>query len=109
MGEGLKIDVCIVGGGMITNDLILPSVYHLQRIGVAGKISICALNNGPLRDLKNNAEIKEAFPGQDFEAYPSLDNPADKKFPDAAVAHLDPVFECLVFPVAPERKIITRW
>ena len=49
MGEGLKIDVCIVGGGMITNDLILPSVYHLQRIGVAGKISICALNNGPLR------------------------------------------------------------
>jgi predicted dehydrogenase len=82
MGKDLKIDVCIVGGGMITNDLILPSVYHLQRIGVAGKISICALNNGPLRELKDNAEIKEAFPGQDFEPYPSFDNPADKKFPD---------------------------
>jgi predicted dehydrogenase len=82
MGKDLKIDVCIVGGGMITNDLILPSVYHLQRIGVAGKISICALNNGPLRELKNNAEIKEAFPGQDFEPYPSFDNPPDRKFPD---------------------------
>lgn len=82
MGKDFKIDVCIVGGGMITNDLILPSVYHLQRIGVVGKISICALNNGPLRDLKNNKEIKEAFPGQDFEAYPSFDNPPDKKFPD---------------------------
>ena len=82
MGKDLKIDVCIVGGGMITNDLILPSVYHLQRIGIAGKISICALNNGPLRELKDNAEIKEAFPGQDFIPYPSFDNPADKKFPD---------------------------
>jgi predicted dehydrogenase len=67
---------------MITNDLILPSVYHLQRIGVVGKISICALNNGPLRELKDNAEIKEAFPGQDFEPYPAFDNPPDKKFPD---------------------------
>ena len=26
-----KLDVTIVGGGMITNDLILPSVYQLQR------------------------------------------------------------------------------
>ncbi len=60
------IDVTIVGGGMITNDLILPSVYHLQRTGVIGSISICALNNAPLKTLKENSEIKEAFPEQDF-------------------------------------------
>ncbi|MCX6985364.1 MAG: Gfo/Idh/MocA family oxidoreductase [Lentisphaerae bacterium] len=54
----------------------------MQRIGIAGKISICALNNGPLRELKDNAEIKEAFPGQYFIPYPSFDNPADRKFPD---------------------------
>lgn len=76
------IDVTIVGGGMITNDLILPSVYHLQRTGVIGSISICALNNAPLKTLKENSEIKEAFPGQDFTQYPSLAEAPDKNFPD---------------------------
>ena len=27
------VDVTIVGGGMITHDQILPSIYHLQRTG----------------------------------------------------------------------------
>ena len=76
------IDVTIVGGGMITNDLILPSIYHLQRAGVVGKINICALNNPPLKALKENAEIKEAFPGQDFTAYPSLSESPDADFGD---------------------------
>jgi len=61
-----KTDVTIVGGGMITNDLLLPSIYHLQRTAVVGKVSICALNTPPLKALKDNAEIHEAFPGQDF-------------------------------------------
>ena len=29
-------DLLIIGGGMITHDLILPSVYHLQRLGPRG-------------------------------------------------------------------------
>ena len=74
------IDVTIVGGGMITNDLILPSIYHLQRIGVVGSINICALNNSPLKALKENQDILEAFPGQDFTAYPSLCEPENKNF-----------------------------
>jgi predicted dehydrogenase len=76
------IDVAIIGGGMITNDLILPSIYHLQRTGVVGNINICALTNAPLRALKNNQELREAFPKQDFEASPSLSLPAEKAFPD---------------------------
>ena len=76
------IDVTIVGGGMITNDLILPSVYHLQRTGIIGSISICALNNAPLKTLKENSEIQEAFPEQDFTEYPSLAESPDKNFPD---------------------------
>lgn len=67
---------------MITNDLILPSVYHLQRIGAAGKITICALNSAPLRALKDSADIKQAFPGQDFEAVPAVTEPPDKMYPD---------------------------
>jgi len=76
------IDVTIIGGGMITNDLILPSIYHLQRTGVVGSVSVCALNNPPLKALKENREIRDAFPGQDFTAYPSLSEPQDKNFPD---------------------------
>ena len=35
-----KLDVLIIGGGMITQDLILPSIYHLQRIGTVGNIRV---------------------------------------------------------------------
>ncbi len=49
------VDVTIVGGGMITNDLILPTIYHLQRTGVVNDIHICALNNPPLKALKENS------------------------------------------------------
>jgi len=76
------IDVTVIGGGMITNDLILPSIYHLQRTGVVGSINICALTNAPLRTLKENTELREAFPEQDFEASPPLSLPADNTFPD---------------------------
>jgi len=76
------INIAIVGGGMITNDLLLPSIYHLQRTGVVGEINICALNSAPLKDLKENADMRQAFPGQDFTPYPSLNEPADRNFPD---------------------------
>jgi predicted dehydrogenase len=76
------IDVTIIGGGMITNDLILPSVYHLQRIGVVGQIAICSRTNAPLRSLKDNRDLHEAFPGQDFTAFPSLTEITDKPQPD---------------------------
>jgi D-galacturonate reductase len=76
------LDVTIVGGGMITNDLILPAVYHLQRTGVLDNVKICALNNPPLKDLKANKELQESFPGQDFEAFPALTEAPDSNFPD---------------------------
>lgn len=76
-----KLDVTIVGGGMITNDLLLPSLYHLQRTGAVGPIRICALNTPPLRALKENPEFLQAFPGQDFTPYPALAETPEKDFP----------------------------
>ena len=76
------IDTTIIGGGMITYDLILPSIYHLQRLGVVGNIDVCALNAPPLKALKESAEIAEAFPGQDFTAHPDVSEADDKNFPD---------------------------
>jgi predicted dehydrogenase len=77
-----KLEVLIVGGGMITHDQILPSIYHLQRQGVVGGIKICALNSAPLRDLAQEKKFAAAFPGQSFEAYPALDTPPDQMHPD---------------------------
>jgi D-galacturonate reductase len=76
------IDIVIIGGGMITYDLLLPSVYHLQRTGYIGNIKVCALDSAPLKALKQSKEIAEAFPDQDFEAYPALTEPEERKFPD---------------------------
>lgn len=75
------IDVVIIGGGMITYDLLLPSVYHLQRTGYINTIKVCALDSSPLKALKNSKEIMEAFPSQDFEAFPPLSEPEEQKFP----------------------------
>ena len=80
--SGSSLDVTIVGGGMITNDLLLPSLYHLQRTGVIRKIDICALDNSPLKALAESGEFKEAFPGQDFAPHPPLDEAPEKKFPE---------------------------
>jgi predicted dehydrogenase len=76
------LDTLIIGGGMITNDLILPSVYHLQRLGAVAQIRVCALNSAPLKALKESADLRVTFPGQDFLAYPEVHEPADKYFPD---------------------------
>jgi D-galacturonate reductase len=76
------LDVTIVGGGMITHDQILPSVYHLQRLGVVGTIGICALSSAPLRALRDNDELRRAFPSSEFKAFPPLSESPDRHQPD---------------------------
>jgi D-galacturonate reductase len=77
-----NFEVSVIGGGMITYDLILPSLYHLQRTGIVGSIKVCALDSAPLKSLKSSREIQEAFPGQDFIPFPSLTEPEELKFPE---------------------------
>lgn len=77
-----KPQVCIVGGGMITQIQILPSIYHLQRLGIVGEISVCALDSAVLKALADDKMLKKAFPGRDFTAYPSLDTEPAEKFPE---------------------------
>jgi D-galacturonate reductase len=78
----VSIDVTIIGGGMITHDLLLPSIYHLQRTGIINHIRICSLDSAPLKILKTSKDIIEAFPGQDFIPYPNITEPEDKKYPE---------------------------
>lgn len=73
--------VCVVGGGMITQVQLLPSLYQLQRLGVIGEIHVCALNSAPLRTLAADPLLRRAFPGQSFTAHPGLKTNPAKPFP----------------------------
>ncbi len=92
------IQVTIVGGGMITHDQILPSIYHLQRQGQVGPIRICAINSLPLRALAEAPRFAEAFPGQAFEAFPALTEKPEKVFPD--------LFQEVVASMAPHNLVV---
>jgi len=77
-----KPQVCIVGGGMITQVQILPCLYQLQRLGIIGQISVCALNSTPLKVLSQDKTLKKAFPGHSFTAYPPMDTDPQRNFPE---------------------------
>ena len=63
--------ITIIGGGMITHDQILPSIYHLQRLGRVGKIAVSARRRATIKGLRNNAALTAAFPDSTFTPYPA--------------------------------------
>ncbi len=77
-----KIDITVIGAGMYTNDVILPTVYHLQRLDIAGEITVCATGSKNLKALAQNPEFREAFPGCSFVPVPELSAPEDERDPD---------------------------
>jgi len=93
-----SLEVLIVGGGMITNDLLLPAVYQLQRNGVVGQIRVCARHSRTLKALRENSELQAAFPGQAFEAYPAVTEPPDKLFPR--------LYQDLLFAAKPRQAVV---
>lgn len=78
-----SVPIVIVGGGMITQVQLLPSIYQMQRQGVVGDIHVCALDSPPLKTLKEDPDLRSAFPGQDFTPHPDPDQvKPEEKFPD---------------------------
>ncbi len=67
----MSIAVAVIGGGMITHDQILPSLYQLQRLGMVGDISVCARHATTVEKLAQSELIARAFPGHSFRAYPT--------------------------------------
>jgi D-galacturonate reductase len=78
----MKLQVLIVGGGMITHDQLLPSLYHLVRLGQVGELSICALNSAPLKALAESPSLCTGFPDQSFQSFPALKDDPAKMHPD---------------------------
>lgn len=74
--------VTVIGGGMIAHDQILPSLYHLQRQGVIGEISVCAQHGRTVKALAEAETLRRAFPGQSFKAYPDPNDGSDRPQPD---------------------------
>src|SRR6516164_4325507 len=79
-----KPQVLIVGGGMIVHDQLLPSLYHMQRQGRIGEISIVSQRRETMEQLAAAPGIAAAFPGQTFRAYALPDRY------DALIAGLPP-------------------
>jgi len=77
-----KLTVTLVGGGMIAQDQILPSLYQLQREDAIGGISVVSLQGRILTALAENDTIARAFPGHSFQPFPGPAQDPMAKYPD---------------------------
>jgi len=82
--------VLIVGGGMITHDQLLPSLYHLQRQSRVGPIAVCASRFTTVDALAHAQTLLQAFPGQSFRAWPDRGGPPQPGLYREAIAALRP-------------------
>jgi glucose-6-phosphate 1-dehydrogenase len=64
------LQVTVVGGKMITQDQLLPSLYQLQRQGIVGDLAVCAINRRPLQALADSEALARAFPEAIFSGTP---------------------------------------
>ncbi len=62
-----KIDILLVGGGMISQEVILPTIFQERKRGNVGRIMISSLVSDII--VKN----RELFPDEEFEGYPDPD------------------------------------
>ncbi len=63
-------NVLVIGAGMIVHDQLLPSLFHLQRQGRVGEITVCGTRASSIQALREASDLKEAFPGQTFRGMP---------------------------------------
>ncbi len=70
-----KTDVLVVGGGMISREVVLPTVFQEQKYGRVGNISISSLTGSII------SELQSMFPA--FKGYPDPEKyKPDKKYPE---------------------------
>lgn len=81
--------VTIVGGGMITHDQLLPALFHMQRAGAVGEITVCASRPQTVRALAAEGMWARAFPGQTFRGLPGSGDPQPDLFRDV-IAQMPP-------------------
>ncbi len=79
-----KLHVLIVGGGMISQEVIIPTCCQERRFGRVASVAVSAL------DGKITGKVKALFPKEDILYHPDPAKvPADKPFPDLFKTALD--------------------
>ncbi|MGI6208228.1 MAG: Gfo/Idh/MocA family protein [Anaerolineae bacterium] len=79
MGQtSTKLNVLLIGGGMISEEVVLPTVFQEQREGRVGDVLIASRRASTIKHLR------EVFPDRTFRGYPDPDTtPLDESHPEA--------------------------
>lgn len=80
------MQVLLLGGGMIAQDQLLPSLYQLQRLGRVESIEVCSLSMDILEALAATPKIVRAFP--DVEPFKPTVTPYKELIPTMAPRQL---------------------
>jgi D-galacturonate reductase len=67
---------------MITHDQILPTLYHMQRSGRVGEITVCASRPATVKTLAAAEALLLAFPCQTFRGLPESGDPQPELYRD---------------------------
>ena len=83
-----ELNVLLIGGGMISEEVILPTVFQEQREGRVRQVLVASRRGGTIRHLQ------EVFAGKQFAGYPDpASTPLEESQPEAykqALADLEP-------------------
>ena len=84
--ENNKIDVLIVGGGMISREVVLPTVFQEQKYGRVGNVSISSLSGDIITDLSKTFPPFKGYPDPVVygltDKYPDMFKDAIRELPE---------------------------
>ncbi len=89
MSTAERPDVLVVGGGMISKEVVLPTLFQEQRYGRVGEISISSLTGDIIRDLQGMFPKFKGYPDPDVlgtaERFPDMFKDAIRALPETGV------------------------
>lgn len=93
-----KVDVLVIGGGMICEDCVLPTIFQERRRGNVGKVTVAA------RRAATIARLRKLFPNEEFVGLPDpATTPLEASFPESYKAPLAELGENgLVYVTTPD-------
>ncbi len=72
-----RLNVLLIGGGMISREVVLPTLFQERRRGIVGEIAVAS------RRGRTIAECRRAFPGEDFAGRPDPREGEEESRPDS--------------------------
>lgn len=81
-----KVDVLIVGGGMISREVVLPTIFQEQKYGRVGNISISSLTGDIIKELQGMFPPFKGYPDPEIhgttQRYPDMFKDAIRDLPE---------------------------